>query len=339
MNIENELDIRGLFRTLWAGKIWIISMALLFALIVLIYAFFARQQWSAMAITDRPTMNMLGSYYAQQQFLRDLDGKKNSPAVDSPSVMDEVYNEFIMQQRSWDSRRDFWMQTDYYKQRRSGNAHADAVLLDELISDIQFIAGDSVKHTQDSVKLIAETAADANNLLRQYVAFASQRAARHLNDELREAWGVHTVQMSAQVKRQQEVAYEIFSRRTKRVEQALKIAQQHNISRDIAEIPLGQLPDAELFLLGQSMLQAQLESLQAVGPEYSADYEQDRAILNTLTAGPVLDPRFQTYRYLRTPEEPIKRDSPRRLFLMVMWGIVGGFIGAGVALSRRRFSE
>lgn len=53
MNIENELDIRGLFRTLWAGKIWIISMALLFALIVLIYAFFARQQWSAMAITDR----------------------------------------------------------------------------------------------------------------------------------------------------------------------------------------------------------------------------------------------------------------------------------------------
>ncbi|MGW8162135.1 hypothetical protein ACWGXC_00275, partial [Klebsiella pneumoniae] len=28
--------------------------------------------------------------------------------------------------------------------------------------------------------------------------------------------------------------------------------------------------------------------------------------------------------------------SPRRVFLMVMWGIVGALIGAGVALSRRR---
>ncbi|CDL08526.1 regulator of length of O-antigen component of lipopolysaccharide chains [Klebsiella pneumoniae IS43] len=39
---------------------------------------------------------------------------------------------------------------------------------------------------------------------------------------------------------------------------------------------------------------------------------------------------------MRTPEEPVKRDSPRRVFLMVMWGIVGALIGAGVALSRRR---
>ncbi|MDI5050453.1 hypothetical protein MJM12_28330, partial [Salmonella enterica subsp. enterica serovar Montevideo] len=29
-------------------------------------------------------------------------------------------------------------------------------------------------------------------------------------------------------------------------------------------------------------------------------------------------------------------DSPRRAFLMIMWGIVGALIGAGVALTRRR---
>ncbi len=58
-------------------------------------------------------------------------------------------------------------------------------------------------------------------------------------------------------------------------------------------------------------------------------------MLSTLNVGPTLDPRFQTYRYLRTPEEPVKRDSPRRVFLMVMWGLCA-LIGAGVALSRRR---
>ncbi|MEW5561916.1 ECA polysaccharide chain length modulation protein [Enterobacter asburiae] len=336
VSAENELDIRGLFCTLWAGKRWIVGIAVLFALIVLVYTFFARQEWSATAITDKPTVNMLGGYYSQQQFLRNLDIKANLASADQPSVMDESYKEFIMQLASWDTRRDFWLQTDYFKQRKSGNARADAALLDDLINDIQFTPGDALKNLNDSIKLVAETAPDANNLLRQYVAFASQRAASHLNDELKGAWAARTIQMKAQVKRQEEVAKTIYDRKIHSVEQALKVAQQNNISRSETDVPAEQLPDSELFLLGRPMLQARLENLQSVGPDFDLDYDQNRAMLTTLNVGPSMDTRFQTYRYLRTPEEPVKRDSPRRVFLMVMWGIVGALIGAGVALARRR---
>lgn len=335
-SMENELDIRGLFRTLWAGKFWIVGVALAFALIALAYTFFARQEWGATAITDRPTVNMLGGFYSQQQFLRNLDVKANLAPVDQPSVMDESYKEFIMQLASWDTRRDFWLQTDYYKQRTVGNSKADAALLDELINNIQYTPGDALRNLSDNVKLTAETAPDSNNLLRQYIAFASQRAASHLNDELKGAWAARTIQMKAQVKRQEEVANAIFKRRGHSIEQALKVAEQHNISRSETEVPPDELPDSELFLLGRPMLQARLENLQAVGPEFDLDYDQNRAMLNTLNVGPTLDPRFQTYRYLRTPEEPVKRDSPRRAFLMIMWGMVGALVGAGVALTRRR---
>ncbi|RVR64517.1 polysaccharide chain length modulation protein, partial [Citrobacter freundii] len=41
VSAENELDIRGLFRALWAGKVWIVGMALAFALVALAYTFFA----------------------------------------------------------------------------------------------------------------------------------------------------------------------------------------------------------------------------------------------------------------------------------------------------------
>ncbi|MHC0466654.1 ECA polysaccharide chain length modulation protein [Kosakonia cowanii] len=333
---ENELDIRALFRTLWAGKLWIVGTALLFALIALTWSFFARQEWSATAIADKPTVNMLGGYYSQQQFLRNLDIKANPASIDQASVMDEAYKEFIMQVASWDTRRDFWSQTDYYKQRRVGNSKADAAMLDDLINNIQYTPGDVVRNQNDNVKLIAETAPDANNLLRQYIAFASQRAASHLNEELKGAWAARTIQMKAQVKRQEEVAKAIYNRRVHNVEQALKIAEQNNISRNVTDIPTDELPDSELFMLGRPMLQARLENLQAVGPQYDLDYDQNRAMLNTLNVGPTLDPRFQTYRYLRTPEEPVKRDSPRRAFLMIMWGIVGALTGAGVALARRR---
>lgn len=333
---ENELDIRGLFRTLWAGKLWIVGTALLFALIALTWSFFARQEWSTTATTDKPTVNMLGGYYSQQQFLRNLDLKTNPSSIDQASVMDEAYKEFVMQVASWDTRRDFWSQTDYYKQRRVGNSKADAAMLDDLINNIEYMPGDVARNQNDNVKLIAETAPDANNLLRQYIAFASQRAASHLNDELKGAWAARTIQMKAQVKRQEEVAKAIYKRRVHNVEQALRIAEQHNISRNETDIPTDELPDSELFMLGRPMLQARLENLQAVGPQYDLDYDQNRAMLNTLNVGPTLDPRFQTYRYLRTPEEPVKRDSPRRAFLMIMWGIVGALTGAGVALARRR---
>lgn len=249
---ENELDIRGLFRTLWAGKLWIIGMGLAFALIALAYTFCSTR---VERDGDYRSSNgeYAGGYYSQQQFLRNLDVRSNMASADQPSVMDEAYKEFVMQLASWDTRREFWLQTDYYKQRMVGNSKADAALLDEMINNIQFIPGDFTRAVNDSVKLIAETAPDANNLLRQYVAFASQRAASHLNDELKGAWAARTIQMKAQVKRQEEVAKAIYDRRMNSIEQALKIAEQHNISRSATDVPAEELPDSEMFLLGRPM--------------------------------------------------------------------------------------
>lgn len=335
--VDNELDIRGLFCTLWRGKRWIIGLALAGMLLAWIYSLLVKQEWSATAITDRPTVNMIGSYYSQQQFLRNLDVRSSAGALTAPqtTVMDDAYQEFIMQLSSWDTRREFWLQTDYYKHRKNGNVRNDAALLDEMIGNIQFTPADSAKNVSDNVRLAAETSADANNLLRQYVAFASERAARHLNQELSAAWAARTIQLKAQVKRQETVANAVYQRQLHSVGQALKIAQQQGIDQTKTSTPSEQLPDSELFLLGRPMLQARLENLQANGPTYDLDYDQNRAMLDTLNVGPTLDSKFQTYRYLRTPEEPVKRDSPRRAFLMIMWGAIGAIAGAGVALIRR----
>lgn len=240
-----------------------------------------------------------------------------------------------MQLASWDTRRDFWQQTDYFKSRKSGNAHNDAALLDDMITNIQFMPADSAHNTLDTVRLVAETAGDANNLLRQYIAYASERAARHLNEELKGAWQARNVQLQSQVDRQQAVAQAVYDRQRQRIEQALKLASQQGITDNRAPAAGESLPESDRFLLGQQRLQAQLDMLQASGPAYDLSYDQNRAMLSTLQAGPRLDKQFQTYRYLRTPEEPVSRDSPRRLFMMVMWGAIGALVGAGVALVRR----
>ncbi|WP_147200279.1 ECA polysaccharide chain length modulation protein [Pantoea sp. MBD-2R] len=332
---DNELDIRGLCCTLWRGKGWIVGSALLFAVLAWLGSLLITPKWSTTAVTDRPAVNMLGSYYSQQQFLDNLDVRASNVAVTPPSVADEAYQEFIMQLASYDTRREFWLRTGYYKTRQTGSARDDAALLDELINNIQFQPAEAAKNLNDSVKLIAETAPEANTLLRQYVAFANQRAASHLNAELSGAWMARTVQLKAQVKRQEAVASAIYGRQVHSVQQALKIAQQQGFEQAKTSTPSEQLPDSELFLLGRALLQARLENLQASGPNFDLDYDQNKAMLNTLNVGPQLSKTFQTWRYLRTPEEPVKRDSPRRLFLMIMWGAVGALAGAGIALVRR----
>ncbi|MBP2195942.1 ECA polysaccharide chain length modulation protein [Pantoea cypripedii] len=335
--VENELDIRGLCCALWRGKRWIVGLALLFALLAWLASMLMKQVWSTTAITDRPTVNMLGDYFVQQQFINNLDARNNTLNLNTPAptVMDEVYQEFTMQLASWDTRREFWLQTDYYKSRKSGNTRNDAALLDEMITNIQFTPADPAHNTLDNIKLNAESASDANNLLRQYIAYASERAARHLDEELQGAWQARSEQLKAQVKRQEDVAQAVFERQRQRIEQALKIASQQGIKENRTVASSENLPDSDRFLLGQQMLQAQLDTLQASGPAYDLSYDQNRVMLATLQAGPQLDKQFQTYRYLRTPEEPVTRNSPRRAFMMIMWGVIGALVGAGVALVRR----
>jgi len=335
--LDNELDLKGLLRVLWRGKLWIIGTALCFALIALVYSLLVKQEWTATAITDKPTVNLLGSYFSQQQFLRNLDVKNTAlPTSDMPSIGDDAYQEFIRQLAAYDTRREFWQASEYYIARKEGNARADALLLEELIANIQFSPRDDAKKLPDQVQLVAETAADANQLLRSYIVFANQRAAGNLNEDITGAWAARTVSLKAQIKRQAAVANAVYERDQNALRQALDIAKRRGISHSQTSVPAEQLPASGLFLLGEPLLQARLEALEAAGPGFDVEYDQNRAMLATLNVGPTLQHSFQTYRYLRTPEEPVKRDKPRRIFLLILWGAMGGLAGAGIALARRR---
>lgn len=96
-SVENELDIRGPFRTSWTRKVWIVGIAPVFASATLVYMFSACQGWNATAIPDRPTVSMLGDYYSQQQPSHNLDIKASLTPAGQPSVMNEAYKKFVMQ--------------------------------------------------------------------------------------------------------------------------------------------------------------------------------------------------------------------------------------------------
>ncbi|QYM98124.1 ECA polysaccharide chain length modulation protein [Dickeya ananatis] len=331
VSLDNELDIRQLCRVLWQGKGWIVGSAALLALLALVYSWLAQPVWRATAVTDKPAVAMLSTFFEQQQWLRSLDAS-STVVPDGSTIVADAYTEFTLQAAAYDTRREFWLQSPYYRERRKDDNKADAVLLDTLINDIQFITHDEAKKTNDTLKLAADNPQDASNLLRQYIQFANQRAVNHLNQDLAGNWEARIRFERTWLQREDAVARVAHDQELRRVTQALAIARQQGITQPKHDAP----SDSALFLQGSAWLQARLEMLKANGPAFDADYAPRQAVLAMLESGPALADRFHTYRYLHTPQEPVHRDSPRRNLLLLMWGSIGLVMGAGLALARRR---
>ncbi|WP_294901866.1 Wzz/FepE/Etk N-terminal domain-containing protein [Tatumella sp. UBA2305] len=186
-SVENELNVPLLVSRLWRGKGWIIGLAAAGLLLAFGYAQWATQVWSATAIVDHPSVSQIAPYYTQRQLLATLEDS-NAPPPAASSVTDEAYQEFLLQLSSWDSRRDFWLQSQYFRRQLTGHEAQRAVILNKLIGNIRLQAAEPVRGTRDTLILLADNAADSARLLSQYVQFASQRAIRSLNSNLSEEW-------------------------------------------------------------------------------------------------------------------------------------------------------
>ncbi|MGP1946834.1 MAG: ECA polysaccharide chain length modulation protein [Arsenophonus sp. ER-LPS3-MAG3] len=337
-HFEYELDIKSLFCTLWSGKIWIISLICIFMIIALIISYFMRQKWSSNAVIDLPTVDNLNAYYSQKQFLQNFDFNINKTDSNQlPIILNQVYQEFIIQLCSYDTRREFWLKTDYYKIRIKGDIKSDYILLDELINNIQFIHKDDDKKLNDSIKLIAETANYANQLLHEYIAFANKRAGFNLNNQIKSMWIARKQFLRSLIKHQEMVAKKNYERILNNLKQSLKVTQKQGFLREKVDLQVNKLSTLEMFLLGTSFLQEKIQILQATGPNYDESYNRNIAMLMMLNlVDPNIENDFQTYRYLKTPQSPIKRDSPRRLLMMLVSGIIGAFSGIGIILLRRQ---
>ena len=82
-------------------------------------------------MTERPTVNNLGSCYSRSQFLRNLDTQINpSVTVSQLSIPDGSLSEFVTQISAFDTRREFFgCKRIITNNVKKTDAQADAALL------------------------------------------------------------------------------------------------------------------------------------------------------------------------------------------------------------------
>ena len=118
-----------------------------------------------------------------------------------------------------------------------------------------------------------------------------------------------------------------------RTEFALRISRTAGI-----EVPVENLNNQSIFAidLGAKVLDEKLKILKEIkNPELINPTLADiRLQLDSLQAVPQENVSFTSYHFLQSPSEPLHRDKPKRLLVVVLATLAGGMLGVMVVLFR-----
>lgn len=360
---NDEIDLIELFQVLWAKKIKIILTAIVFTIIAGIYAFTAKEQWTSKAVVIAPrTSDFAGYYNLRQEYARILnfsDAQKD--AISSGKLADQLFNTFSLSSESLDVRKDFFAQSAYYKKLIEGKSEQDArkVLSDLVTKNVLVAKADKKKDPEavgTTVSFSAETAAEAQTELQQFIDFANNSA---LKVEL-DSFDINLQEMISDLQYEKgkfETDLQIQKNvQLANLENALGIAKEaglqdyaksfssannssaiQTIAMSEAKIPLSdsKLSDGSyLFMLGEKYLKAQIDVLKQSNVIYPPRYYEVSTLLSQLEPllTKVKEVKANAFSYQASPDYPVKRDWPKRLILLIAGAFLGSVLGCLVVL-------
>lgn len=351
---NDEIDLIELFQVLWAKKIKIILTAIVFTIIAGIYAFTAKEQWTSKAVVIAPRTSDFASYYnLRQEYARILNLSDEQKAeISSGKLADQLFKTFSLSSESLDVRKNFFAQSAYYKKLIEGKSEQDArrVLSDLVTKDVLVTKADKKKDPEavgTTVSFSAETAAEAQTELQQFIDFANNSA---LKVEL-DSFDINLQEMISDL-HYEKTKFETDLQIQKNVqlanlENALGIAKEaglqdyaksfssannssaiQTIAMSEAKIPLSdsKLSDGSyLFMLGEKYLKAQIDVLKQSDVIYPPRYYEVSTLLSQLEPllTKVKEVKANAFSYQASPDYPVVKDKPKKVLILAIGFIVG----------------
>ncbi|WP_062742802.1 LPS O-antigen chain length determinant protein WzzB [Erwinia persicina] len=307
-NTADEIDLLEVITQLWNGKKTIIIGVIVAMLFAGVYLFFAKEKWTSTAIVATPTSGMIANYNASLSVLY-----KQTPA-DKPPLPD-LQNQFF------------------------GRFAASMTALSSALRNLaepQMLKVDQVvkgSNDQLSVAYTANTSKDAQAQLTKYIEHINDKIVDGYTADLRRTLGVKTNELSSALDTQKQVAIDKKQQRIDAIKQALTIAEASGVKTS----QLNQaeyLSDDTLFLLGTSALQSMIQNEATKPLLYDQSYYDTQSALLAVTHMKIDLSHLQSYRYISTADLPIRRDSPKKMLVMLLAIILGGVVGSGIVIGR-----
>lgn len=325
-NNPYDIDLFDLAIQSWKKKSWIVGCAIIVTLLSAIYAFTAKEQWTATATIDAPSFNSIENYYQAYQLIE--DGVDRGTTLDT--IGERLFKQFISQAGSYNELSNYIRKSTYFQEISSEKSEQNkTILLNEIIDNIKI-----VKDKDDLIYYIsfsADSANQAKNLLAGYMETMASNVSQIQYSQLKTLISNKKNNIKNQMDALKKIAEEQRVEEIDNIKMALAIAEKSNIKKPELN-GMARLDNNNLFLLGSDALSAMFGSIKnkplALDGSY---YNLQRQYIN-LDKFKVDGSGAQAFNYLKNPSEPISRDKPKRIFIIIAGCILGGFIGAGYVL-------
>lgn len=337
---NDPLGFLDIFAIILRGKLTILAFIFIAALIAVAVSFILPQRWTSTAV-------LVPAEPVQLRNINKILTELSVLNIKTDITADSLLSEFM---RNFDSRRlreEYLVNTNYFK-RLASEKTDDAESRNQLINDILHGNIESHSSVQDKeankkeyryyeLKYTAETAVDARDLLEGYIHYIT----REVNNELyqRLEYQIDDVRMKEKALYDLEVMQEEIKHnsRINRLQYALDIAKSAGIKRPSWSNGTTIQDDPDFSVtLGADGLARKLDIEKSLPVGALNDKLQNRRLylekLGALNISPTADVPFK---YMRAPYEPLVRDTPKRLLMVLLFSLVGLIAGCGYVLLRQ----
>ena len=346
---NDEIDLIELISILWKKKLWIMLSSFIFTAIAGVYAFTAKEQWTSSAEVIAPRTLDLGDYFSVRKEYSRILGSE----FDAGATASNLFSQFNLLSESLDERRKFFVQSDFYKKKVEGKSETEkAQILSELISKhITIKKPDSKKEPDligNKISFYAETPADAQNVLSQFISTINQSAYQIELDNFLLYFNELVTDLNYEKTKFERDLSIHKSVQLENLENALRIAKEAGITEyakslgitngqsamqqaltvSEAKIPLSdsKLSDSTyLFMLGEKYLKAQIDVLKDSSVIYPPRYYQVSSLLSELE--PLLikakQAKANAFSYQASPDYPVVKDKPKKMLIISIGFVLG----------------
>lgn len=304
-NDLEQIDLIDLVMQLWRGKVTIVVCVVVAILLAVGYLAVAKEKWTSTAIITQPDVGQIATY---NNAFNVIYGSS------APKVTD--------------------LQMDVVG-RFSSSFSALAETLDNQEKPEKLTIEPSVKGQPLplAVSYVGNSAENAQRQLSEYIQQTDEKVARELELDLADNIKLQTTTLEDSLKTQEVVAQEQKDLRIKQIQEALRYAEQANVTKPQLQQTQDVTQDS-MFLLGSEALKSMIEHESTRPLVFSDSYFQTKQKLLDIENLNLEGAQMHSYRYVLKPTLPVRRDSPKKALTLVLAVLLGGVIGAGVVLGR-----
>ncbi len=355
-HLNDEIDLRELFKALWYDKLIVILITALFSASSVAFALLAQEWWTASAKITKAQPQNLALYQQQVKQFQPIfniyqddgtvlvSGELNG--LVSPKLL---FKRFVDTFNSSNNKRSFLLDDSSGFQEFKRGVSADSsdmsedatrALYAEWFDRISVSIVD--KKDQDSpyiINLQAATKESSFDLLTAYILATESKVHQDAFNNLRAVVNGKRNELIQQKRILESQASNKLLVETERAKFAAQIAKSAGVDK-----PIQTGNEKELFSidLGANGLDAKVKALESVKnlSVIEPRLQQINAkldMLNNLEIDRTVD--FQTFRYLENVERPITRDKPKRALIVVLGTLLGGMLGVAIVLIRFAFRK